>query len=127
MTTQQPTRDEFIAYWREARTSYGLRVFLPYIGFLGGLAIYGFAVHLLDAEARFIVPSVVGFFAYLIFLPYFLIKRGRKRYGKFICCPQCGDWFAEDISGAYRGDNPKFEKVIQTGKCCKCGNQIFKE
>ena len=124
--TLQPTREEFATYWKD----YGVftwRQLVPYVVLLGGLAVYAFAVRRLDAEGRFWFLSLAGAAAYLVFLPYFWIRRIHTRKARFIRCPQCGDWFGQDSSGAYFGPSPKFQTVIHTGKCVKCGKQILAE
>jgi hypothetical protein len=121
---KQPTREEFTHYWRGYDT-FLWRDLLPYIVYLGGLALYAFVYHRIDAEGRFLLLALVGAAAYLVLLPYFSIRRVHKRNSKFFRCPQCGDWFREDASGAFFGPNPKFKSVIETGKCGKCGRQVL--
>jgi hypothetical protein len=118
--TQQPSREAFVAYWKGFEV-YSWRNLVPYAVYLGGLALYVFVIHRIDSEARFWIPSLIIAGAYLVFLPYFWIRRIHTRYARFIRCPECGDWFGQDSSGAYRGPNPKFRTVILTGRCGKCG------
>jgi DNA-directed RNA polymerase subunit RPC12/RpoP len=124
--THQPTRQEFASYWKDYDT-FAWRQLVPYAVYLGGLALYAFAVRRTDAEGRFLVIELAGAAGYLIFLPYFCIRWVRTRKSQFIRCPDCGDWFGQDFSGAYHGPNPKFKSVIETGRCSKCGKQILAE
>jgi len=124
--TQQPNREAFIAYWKD----YGVfrwRQLLWYVGFLGGLALYAFLVRRADSDGRFIIASLVLAAAYLVLVPYLTIRRVHTKFALFVRCPQCGDWFGQDASGAYFGPNPKFRGVIQTGRCFKCGAQILSD
>ncbi len=121
---QQPDREAFIAYWKGYRT-FSWRMPLCYGIYLGGLELYVLVVRRIDAEGRFLLPSILLAVLYLIFVPYLYIRSVHKRFARFIRCPHCGDWFGQDSSGAYFGPNPKFQIIIQTGKCCKCGKQIL--
>ncbi len=126
MATQLPTREEFIAYWKD----YGVfrwRQLLGYVGYLGGLALYVFIVRRIDPGGRFLLATLLLAAAYLILVPYLTIRRAHRRFARFIRCPHCGDWFGQDASGAYFGPNPKFRAVIETGRCCKCGTQILSD
>jgi hypothetical protein len=91
------------------------------------MALYVFAVRLIDAEGRFWIIELMGDAGYLILLPYAWIRWVQTRMSQFIRFPDCGDWFGEDSSGAYHGPNPKFKSVIETGKCRKCGKQVLAE
>jgi hypothetical protein len=124
--THQPTHEEFARYWKDYDT-FSWRELVPYVIYLGPLTLYAFAVRLIDAEGRFWVIEFVGAVGYLILLPYFCIRWIQTRNSQFIRCPDCGDWFGLDSSGAYHGPNPKFKSVIKTGKCSKCGKQILAE
>jgi hypothetical protein len=121
---EQPTREEFVHYWRDY-DKFSWRDISPYFVYLGGLALYAFVYRHIDAEGRFVLLAIVGAAAYLILLPYFCIRNVQKRKSKFIRCPQYGDWFRQDASGAYYGPNPKFKSVIETGKCSNCGRHIL--
>jgi hypothetical protein len=126
VATQQPNRDAFIAYWKD----YGVfrwRQLLWYFGYLGGLALYVFVVRRVDPDARFLIASLVLAAAYLILVPYLIVRRVHTKFARFIRCPQCGDWFGQDASGAYHGPNPKFRGIIETGRCSKCGAQILSD
>ena len=123
---QQPDREAFIKYWKDYGT-FSWRQLLPYGIYLGSLALYAFVVRRIDTEGRFWLPSLIVAVVYLILAPYFVIRRVHKRFAPFIRCPQCGDWFGQDSSGAYFGPNPKFKTIIQTGQCSKCGKQILAE
>ena len=124
--TKQPSREEFITYWKDYDST-SWRKLVPYALYLGCLAIYAFVVRQIDAEGRYWVFSLIIAIAYVVLIPYLYIKRIQTRYARFIRCPKCGDWFAQDSSGAYRGPNPKFKLVILSGKCSKCGQQILAE
>jgi hypothetical protein len=125
--TQKPSRDAFIAYWKDYDGGLRWREILWYVGYLGGLALFGFVVRRADLEYRFLIASLVVAAAYLVLVPYLTIRRVHTKYARFIRCPQCGDWFGQDVSGAYRGPNPKFRRVIVTGRCTKCGAQILSD
>jgi hypothetical protein len=124
--TPQPTREEFASYWKDYDTV-TWRAFVPHVIYLGGLALYVFVIRRIDVDGRFLLLSLAGAVAYLILLPYFAIKSHRARKRQFFRCPECGDWFGQDSSGAYHGPNPKFRAVLYTGKCGKCGRQILAE
>jgi hypothetical protein len=126
VATQQPSRDAFTAYWKD----YGVfrwRQLLWYVGYLGGLAVLVLTVRAVDADGRFLILSLVLAAAYLVSVPYFTIRRVHTKFARFIRCPQCGDWFGQDSSGAYHGPNPKFRGIIETGRCSKCGAQILSD
>jgi hypothetical protein len=123
VATQQPDRKAFIAYWKDYGT-FTWRMFWFYILFLAGLAVYSFVVSRIDFGEWFGLP-LFGAAAYLIFVPYFVIRRVHRKFARFIRCPNCGDWFGQDASGAYFGPNPKFRGIIETGRCSKCGQQIL--
>ncbi len=124
--TQQPSREAFIAYWRD----YGVfrwRQLLWYVGYLGGLTLCAFVIRTVDPEGRFLAGSLALAAAYLVLVPYLTIRRVHTRFAPFIRCPHCGDWFGQDVSGAYHGPNPRFRDIIETGHCRKCGAQILSE
>ena len=126
ITTQQPSKDAFTAYWKD----YGVfrwRQVLWYVGYLGGLAVIVFAVRAVDADGRFLIPSLVLAATYLVSVPYFTIRRAHTKFARFIRCPQCGDRFGRDASGAYHAPNPKSRGVIETGCCGKCGARILSD
>jgi hypothetical protein len=104
---ERPTREAFIAYWKD-HDGFAWRQLLPYIQYLGPLAIFAFVVRLIDREGRFWLPSVIVAVALVFLYPYVSIRSYHKRYARFIRCPKCGDWFGQDASGAYSGPNPKF-------------------
>ena len=124
VATRQPARESFIAYWKDYGT-FTWRQLLFYILYPGGLAVYAFVVRWIDSDGRFWLPSLVVAVAYIIFVPYLIIRRVHTRFARFIRCPQCGDWFGQDASGTYHGPNPKFRGIIETGRCSKCGEQIL--
>jgi hypothetical protein len=122
---QQQDREAFIAYWKDHGTSKeGRRVLLFYLFYLGGLAVYAFIVPWIDSAGWFWLP-LFGAVGYLILVPYLVIRRVHRKFAHFIRCPNCGDWFGQDASGAYFGPNPKFRGIIETGRCSKCGEQIL--
>jgi hypothetical protein len=121
---QQIDRDAFIAYWKNYGTP-GWRLALWCLTYLGGLALFAFVVHRVDADGGFLIVSVVAAVAYLILYPYLTIRIVRTRFARFNRCPHCGDRFGQDASGAYSGPNPKFKHVIETERCGKCGEQVL--
>ena len=125
VTTPQPSRDAFIAYWKD----YGLfrwRHLVPHVLYVGGLALYVVVVRALDPDGRFSIALLVVAVVYLVLVPYLTIRRVHTKFARFIRCPHCGDWFGQDASGAYFGPNPKFQAVIETGRCFTCGAQIIR-
>jgi hypothetical protein len=125
-TTQRPSRDEFIAFWKDYDV-FSWRQVLPYILYPGCLAIYALIIRWLDSEGRFWLPSLIVAIGYVFLVPYLSIRRIHSRFARFIRCPRCGDWFGQDASGAYSGPNPKFRDVIETGRCSQCGEQILSD
>ncbi len=124
--THQLNREAFITFWKD----YGVfrwRQLLWYVGYLGGLALYGLIVRKVDSDGRFLVASLIVAGAYLVLVPYLTIRRFHMKFARFIRCPQCGDWFGRDASGAHFGPSPKFRAVIETGRCLKCGAQILSD
>jgi hypothetical protein len=126
--TQRPSREEFTAYWKDYEDDvFGWRQLLPYVFYLGPLALYALTIRWIDPEGRFWLTSLVAAVGYIVLMPYFDASAYRKRFSRFIRCPSCGDWFGEDASGAYHGPNPKFRSVIETGRCSKCGERILSD
>lgn len=122
----QPTRDEFIAYWEKGeKERHSLRGLLPLGIYIGGLALYAFAVRVVDPTGRFGFAWFAGAIAYVIAVPWIWIARTQRRYSRFIRCPQCGDWLGRDLSGDWYGTNPNWRLVGQTGKCTTCGKQLL--
>jgi hypothetical protein len=124
--THQPNREEFITYWKDYDTFSWWQV-LPYVVYPGALALFAFLVRWFDIEGRFWLPSFMIAIGYVFLVPYLRIRRTHTRFARFIRCPQCGDWFGQDVSGAYTGPDPKFRGIIETGRCSKCGEQILSE
>ena len=52
LNTRQPSREEFASYW-EGYDSCSWRDFVPHAVYLGGLALYAFAVSRIDPEDQF--------------------------------------------------------------------------
>ncbi len=123
-TNERPSRESFIAFWKNFDT-FDRGDALLYIVYPGVLVLYAFVVRYLDPEGRLALPSLITAVAYVILYPYFLIHGFHKRFGRFIRCPKCGDWFGQDMSGAYSGPNPRFRTVIETGRCVQCGEPIL--
>jgi hypothetical protein len=123
---QKPSRDAFIAYWADYDV-FRWRQLLWYLGYLGVLALFVFVVRRVDAAGRFMAASFVIAVTYVILIPYLTVRRVRTKFARFIRCPQCGDYFAQDTSGAFHGPNPKFRGIIETGRCGKCGTQIISD
>jgi len=124
--TEQPSREAFIAFWKDSDV-FSWREVLPYVLYLGPLAVYAFVIRSIDPQGRFWLPSVIAAVGWVVLAPSLSIRRFHKRYARFIRCPNCGDWFGQDASGAYSGPNPKFRGVIETGRCSKCGEQILSD
>ena len=56
----QPTRTEFIAYWeRHEKERFTWRSLLPYLIYVGGLAVYAIAVRRLDTDGQFWMVSIL--------------------------------------------------------------------
>src|SRR5437879_6389766 len=98
--TQRPGREEFIAYWKDWETVSWCQ-FVPYLLYLGCLAVYALVVRRFDPEGRFWLPSFIAAIGYVIITPYLSIRSFHRRFARFIRCPSCGDWFGQDASGAY--------------------------
>jgi hypothetical protein len=117
--------DEFLGFWNARRRGKGMIKF--YGLWLGGLSVCAY-VNLRSGIAEdFPLLSIIIFFAYLVLFPYFAQRIYRKRHDRFLRCPNCRDWFASDANGsrAYPPPNPKWEVVVATGRCPKCGTQIL--
>jgi hypothetical protein len=126
--TQRPGREEFIAFWKEEerrREEASWRELLPHVLYPGYLAIAVFVVRWLDSEGRFWLPSLIVAIAYVFLAPYLWISTHQRRFARFIRCPSCGDWFGQDVSGAYSGPNPKYRGIFETGRCGQCGEQVL--
>ena len=121
---RHPTLEEFSAFWKDY-DAITFRQFIPLITYVGGLVLYALVVPRVDAAGCLWFLWLPGALAYLILAPCFWIRWVHTRYARFIRCPECGDWFGWDSSGAYHGTNPKFRIVMQTGKCGRCGTQIL--
>jgi hypothetical protein len=124
--TQRPTREEFIAYWKDYDT-FSWDQLLPYVSYLGPLTLFAILMRWIDSDGRFWLPSVILAVAYVFLYPYLGILYVHKRFARFIRCPSCGDWFGQDASGAYHGPNPKFRGIVETGRCGTCGQQILSD
>jgi hypothetical protein len=126
--SQQPTRDEFLAYWSKGERNRGsCRSLLPHAIYISGLALYAAIVRYLDPTGRFGFACVAIAIVYIIAVPWVWIVTAQKRNARFIRCPQCGDWLGRDTSGAWFGPNPNWRLIGQTGKCTKCGKQLLAE
>ncbi len=122
--TKRPSREEFAAFWKDVQ-NFNWDEVLLYIVYPGVLALYAVLIHRIDSDGRFWLPAFVVAVAYVILFPYTFIRRVHKRFGRFIRCPRCGNWFGQDASGAYSGPNPKYRGIIETGICSQCGEQIL--
>src|SRR5580692_12842524 len=107
-----PSLDEFVRFWNKSRTGMGMIKF--YGIWLGGLAVFEFAISRTGFVERFPLFSLIGIFAYLILFPYFALRIYRKKYDRFLRCPMCRDWFGSDKNGSriYPPPNPKWEVVL---------------
>lgn len=116
-----PDQETFITFWKNNRRR------TPPLGFygpfLGGLLLYALVIPRISGA--FWLLSLFGAIAYLIFVPYIALKFYWRRYANFLRCPQCGDWFGRDFSGALAGPNPKWIAVSETGRCANCGKPIL--
>ena len=122
-----PSLGEFAGFWSKSR---GWTQMKKFYGFwLGGLAVLAFVMSRTGFVERFMPLSLVGAFAYLILFPYFALRICRKKYDRFLRCPKCGDWFGSDLNGSrcYPPPNPKWEVVLATSRCPKCGAQILSQ
>src|SRR5581483_4513114 len=123
---QKPlTLDEFLGFWNKSRRGIGM---LKFYGFwLGGLAVFEFVISRIGFVEHFPLFCLIGTFAYLILFPYFALRFYRKKYDRFLRCPKCRDWFGSDLNGSriYPPPNPKWEVVLATSHCPKCGAQIL--
>lgn len=128
-TATQPSREAFIAYWKDYRYS-PWRELLWWIGYPGGLALYAWVVSRLDLGVGVLTGALVVAVAYIVLVPYLTcltIRRAYARVAHFIRCPHCGDRFDWNIGGANPGPSPKFREVIETGRCVRCGAQVLSD
>lgn len=130
-TPQLPDRGAFIQFWERDPHNWGMLLF--YVVYLGVMALYAVVARLIndwvcriDTAGHFSLPfsllSLIVGVAYIILVPYLCERTYRKRYAKFIQCPQCGEWLGRVSYGV---PNPKWEAIIQTGCCGNCGEQIL--
>ena len=118
MTLPQPSRDEFIAYWKNFDALFRLRKLAPHLIYIGGLAIFAVIVLLSSPPDRILVLYIIFGFAYaILFPPIGIWLYQRKRLG-FFRCPHCGDYFARQRH---------FEDVIWTGRCPCCKKQVLRD
>jgi len=123
-TQRLPNRDDFIAFWQDCHT-FKFRKLAPLGIYLGGLALYAIVIRMIDTTGHFAIPAFAGAIAFVILLPVIYVGIYWKRYDRFIRCPRCRDWVGRDSRGAWRGPNPKWIAIRQTGRCGICGAQIF--
>ena len=122
----QPKRNDFIAYWeRHEKERFSWRSLLPYLIYIGGLAAYAILYRRLDADGRFWIAGTGLAIAYVVGVPWVWIVTAQKRNAGFIRCPRCGDWLGRDVSGDWFGPNPNWKLVGKTGRCSKCGSELF--
>ena len=123
-----PSRDEFVAFWKDV-TTFKLRDVAPLASYLGGLALAAIVSRLTDPLGRAAIPVLCGAIAYVIFCPilYWLIYW--RLYDRFIRCPQCRDWVGSDLMDRRRmwriRPDPKWVRISKTGCCPKCGAQML--
>jgi hypothetical protein len=135
--TTLPTPEEFVAFWQASEVR-SWRNALPYALYLSGFALYAViaqaVVKLLsdDFWPTYIGNIVIVWNAplilavvYVFLVPFVWATVYWRLYARSIRCPQCGDWLARDDSGAWRGPNPKWKSVSQTGVCGKCGQRLL--
>lgn len=123
-TSQMPDRDAFRAFWTDESTrSWGQAVW--YGLYIGILLLYTLVIRHIDPAGWFGLLSFAIAVVYAVLTPFISLQMYWRRRGPFIRCPQCGDWFGQDMSGAWSGPNPRWVTVCQTGHCVKCGKQIL--
>jgi hypothetical protein len=122
---KSPSLGEFAGFWSKSRR--GTTMLKFYGIWLGSLAVFVFVISRTDFYERFLPLFLIGVFAYLILFPYFALRVYRKKYDRFLRCPKCRDWFGSDLNGSrfYPPPNPKWEVVLATSHCPKCGAQIL--
>jgi hypothetical protein len=81
--TQRPSREAFIAYWKDYDT-FGWDGVLLYLVYPGVLALYGLLIRWIDSEGRFWLPSLIVAVWYVLLYPYLLIRRVHTRFARFI-------------------------------------------
>ena len=57
---------------------------------LGGLAVFAFAISRAGFVDSFPLLSLIGVFAYIILFPYFALRIYRKQYDRFLRCQNAG-------------------------------------
>jgi hypothetical protein len=118
MTTQQPSRDEFISYWKDVDAPFRLRDLASEGIYIGGLAIIAVVARLSVPSDSSLLLWMIAAGAYLtlvpsIFLPYFF-----KRRARFVHCPHCDAYFRKERH---------WEAVIGTGRCAICRKQVLRD
>jgi hypothetical protein len=70
---QRPNREEFIAFWKEY-DGFSWRQLMPYVLYLGPLAMYAFVIRWFDSGGRLSVLTFVLALGYVIWsAPRFLV------------------------------------------------------
>jgi hypothetical protein len=128
MMTTFPTvpRAEFVHYWRNHGTFRWVDL-LPHAIWVGVLGVFALSYGLADPDRKFIWPALVLATSWVVLFPVLGIRYVHRKYDRFIRCPQCRDWFGQDVSGAYHGPNLKYREVVRTGCCHTCGTKILSE
>jgi DNA-directed RNA polymerase subunit RPC12/RpoP len=137
-----PSRGEFISFWKETTTDVGCGMGALYlVVWLGGSCALMLYVRLyLDHTDDYFVPSLIVAVAYFVApIIYWVgaIPVYRRRYDRFLRCPQCryridGDFYFQRKYRVPGGQpvpkwvpDPNWVIVSQTGRCPRCGAQLI--
>ncbi len=118
MTTQQPSRDEFIAYWKDVDAPSRFRGLAPEGIYIGGLAIIAVAAWFSAPSDSGLLLWLIAAVAYIILVPAIYLPYFFKRRARFVHCPHCGDYFRKERH---------WEDVIWTGRCASCKKQVLRD
>jgi hypothetical protein len=116
--SKQPSRDEFIAYWKDVDVPFRLRDLKPHGIYIGGLALFAVLVRLISPSDSTLLLCAIVAVAYVILVPPVGIWMYQKKRVKFFRCPYCGDYFRRERH---------WEDVIWTGRCTNCKKQVLRD
>ncbi|MGC3958770.1 MAG: hypothetical protein QM813_12770 [Verrucomicrobiota bacterium] len=118
MTLPQPSRDEFITYWKDFGAPFQLQQLVPHFIYVGGLATFAVVVRLLSPPDRILGLCFGCGIAYAILFPALGIWLYQRKRVRFFRCSHCGAYFAKERH---------FEDVIETGRCACCRKQVLRD
>jgi DNA-directed RNA polymerase subunit RPC12/RpoP len=119
-----PKRTELIDFWT-AQSGFRWKQCVPYVAYLLPLVICAFFAVQFNVAPRYRIALAFCTLLYVVLAPTIFIRWYWRKYERFIRCPHCGDWLGRDASGTWFGSNPKWIRIAETGRCQKCGHEIF--